>query len=86
MTWLREYFGDRPANEEDAEQFITWLQEAMEPVTAKERLGLLKAAWKWGIGQNIVTANPWAELNIRKPPKQRPKAFTKDEVQQIIQG
>lgn len=86
MTWLREYFGRRAAKEEDADQFIDWLMQNLEPGTAKERLGLLKAAWDWGIKNNLVQANPWEELNIRKPPKQRPKAFSKTEMRQIIGG
>ncbi|MEM9151967.1 MAG: tyrosine-type recombinase/integrase [Cyanobacteria bacterium P01_F01_bin.3] len=86
ITWLREYFGDRAAKEEDADQFINWLMQNLEPGTAKERLGLLKAAWDWGLKNNLVRINPWEELNIRKPPKQRPKAFSKTEMRQIIEG
>ncbi|MEL6225007.1 MAG: tyrosine-type recombinase/integrase [Cyanobacteria bacterium J06627_8] len=86
LTWLREFFGDRSADGEDAEQFVQWLKENLEPVTAKERLSLLKAAWNWGIEQKKITTNPWKDLNVRKPPKKPSKAFTKDEVQRIIQG
>ena len=86
INWLRDYFGDQPATDEAAEQFISWLLENLEPITARERLVLLRAAWKWGMQRELVKTNPWADLNVRKPPKQRPKAFTKDEVQRIIEG
>lgn len=88
LNWLREYFGDRPADVDNAEEFVAWLLENMEPVTAKERLGLLKAAWDWGIENECIApkGNVWKDLDIRKPPKQRPKAFTKEEVHQVIKG
>jgi integrase len=86
LTWLREFYGDRPATGKDAEDFIHWLNENMEPVTSQERLGLLKSGWKWGIKQELVKDNPWVELRVRSRPKQKPKAFTKDEVQRILTG
>ena len=85
-TWLREHFGDRPATDKDADRFIDWLLENLAPVTVQDRLSLLKAAWIWGLAQGLVTGNPWADLKVRKPPKQRPKAFTGDEVQAILKG
>jgi integrase len=86
VNWLKEYFGDAAANEDSAEQFIEWLSQNLEPITARERLVLLRAGWNWGIDQDLVTTNPWQELQVRTPPKQRPKAFTKDEVQRILKG
>jgi integrase len=86
VTWLEEFYGGRPANTEDAEDFIQWLLENLEPVTAKERLGLLSAAWTWGIQKELVSENPWADLTVRNPPKQKPKPFTKDEVKAIVQA
>ncbi|ASC70314.1 site-specific recombinase XerD [Halomicronema hongdechloris C2206] len=87
VTWLREYFGDGAVGSEDtADDFLQWLMENLEPSTVFERLGLLKAAWDWGIEQELVTANPWSELTIRKSPKQKPRAFSRDEVKRIIQG
>ena len=86
LTWLRDFFGDRPATEGDAPRFIAWLGENLEPITARERLGLLKAAWRWGVDQSWVSENPWEDHVIRKPPKQKPKAFTKAEVEAILRG
>ena len=86
IVWLREYFGNRAATVEDTDGFISWLLENLEPITAKERLGLLNAAWAWGIEHELVEqkGNIWSGLQIRNPPKQRPKAFSKDEVRRII--
>ena len=86
VTWLRDFFGDRPATEGDAPRFLAWLGENLEPITARERLVLLKAAWRWGVDQGWVTGNPWEGHVIRKPPKQKPKAFTKAEVEAILRG
>ena len=58
----------------------------MEPITARERLALLNAAWEWGGKQNLVSGNPWSDLRVRKPPKQAPKPFTKAQVAAIIAG
>lgn len=86
LTWLRDFFSDRPATEADAPPFIAWLGENLEPITARERLGLLKAAWRWGVDQGWVSENPWEDHVIRKPPKQKAKAFTKAEVEAILRG
>jgi integrase len=53
-VWLKDKFGDRSVGSEDAEKFLARLLENMEPVTAKERLGLLNAAWNWGEKQTKV--------------------------------
>lgn len=86
VVWLKDVFGDGPATPQDAGRFIDRLLENMEPVTAKERLVLLQAAWKWGERQGLVSGNPWAELQVRRPPKQVSKPFTKAEVAAIIAG
>ena len=80
VTWLREFFGNRTADEASAIAFLGWLQENLEPITVRERLVLLRAGWKWGLGKKLVSSNPWSDLHVRKPPKQPPKPFTKDEV------
>lgn len=33
-----------------------------------------------------MTVNPWVDLRVRQPPQQKPKAFTKNEVQRILKG
>jgi integrase len=85
-VWLKDQFGDRPVAPQDAEAFIDRLLENMEPIIARERLALLNAAWQWGEKQGLVSDNPWAELQVRRQPKQPPKPFTKAEVATIIAG
>lgn len=84
VTWLSEFCGDRSMSFKDAEGFIDWLLENLKPVTTKERLSLLKAAWQWGIEEELVTENPWAELSVRAPAEQKPQPFTKEEVRSIV--
>lgn len=86
VTWLQEFYRDRPASTKNADEFIHWLLENLEAVTAKERLGLLNACWEWGIKENLVSENPWKELKVRLSPKQMPKPFTLNEVKTIIQA
>ena len=38
VTWLKEHFGDRVAEEEGATELLSWLHENMEPITVRERL------------------------------------------------
>ncbi|PSB25364.1 Arm DNA-binding domain-containing protein [Stenomitos frigidus] len=50
---LKEFFQQKTAlsvTREDAESFRAWLLETkkLAPVTVKERIGLLKAAYEWG--------------------------------------
>ncbi|PSN10650.1 site-specific integrase [filamentous cyanobacterium CCT1] len=86
VNWLKEYFGDRAVEEEDAPEFIAYLMENLAPRTAKERLDLLDSAWLWGIEKGLLTDNPWADMRLRNPPQQKRKAFTKDEVHGILKG
>ncbi|NEZ61968.1 DUF3596 domain-containing protein [Leptolyngbyaceae cyanobacterium CCMR0082] len=86
VTWLREFFGDRVADEDSATEFLSWLHENLEPITVRERLVLLRAGWKWDLGKKLVDSNPWADLHVRKPPTQPARPFTKEEVKQILEG
>ncbi|WP_299492250.1 DUF3596 domain-containing protein [Acaryochloris sp. IP29b_bin.137] len=48
QTYLRRYFKDKPASaisEREAKQFTDWLAQKLAPITAKERLTLVKACW-----------------------------------------
>jgi integrase len=84
---LKEFFKTKVASqvrEKDAENFSEWLAQKVVSVTLKERVGLLKACYDWGIKQKLVTENPWAEIKIRVPTKQRPQPFTQQEVVAIL--
>ena len=83
---IREYFKNKSADaiaDKQAESFIEWLADRLEPVTLRERLFFLRAAWEWGIKQKMVAANPWLDLAVKVPPKQRVKPFTVAEVSAI---
>ena len=89
--YFRQYFDDKPAAAivlEDAEAFTNWLSAQIEPITAKDRLSLIKACWRWAKHQDLIESNPWEEMTKRvKPaPKQPPKPFSREEIGAIIQA
>lgn len=89
QTYLRRYFKDKPASnisDREAEQFTDWLVQELAPITAKERLTLIKACWSWALRKEVVVDNPWKDLvsRIKIPPKQMPKPFTREEIGAII--
>lgn len=86
VTLLTDFYGERPASDKNSDEFIHWLLENLEAVTAKERLGLLNSCWTWAIKENLVSENPWQDLKVRQRPKQMPKPFTLDEVKVIIKA
>jgi integrase len=89
LGYLRQHFRQKKAlhiSEEDACDFRDWLLKRIAPVTVKERLGLLKACWNWGLKRGKVRENPWFEVKLKVPPKQKPNPFTREEVKQILEG
>lgn len=87
LTKLREFFANKPAiiiSETEAEKFKENLATQIAPITLRERIALLKACWNWGIKKKLVVENPWADIKVRVPVKQKPKPFTKGELQKII--
>jgi integrase len=72
-----------------AKEFVaaTWTQR-IQPDTIKHRLFLLKACWNWGMEEGKIdfSRNPWGGIKLRVPHSQGENPFTKEEVQQIIQG
>ncbi|WP_223173799.1 tyrosine-type recombinase/integrase [Gloeobacter kilaueensis] len=92
---LVRFFGEKPAADIDqasAENFAQWLveQAGVAPRTAREKLWLIKSAWKWAMEpiRGIVQVNVWAELpgRVKVPPKQRPRPFSKEEMARIVEG
>ena len=84
---LQEFFRKRAASsisETQAFKFRDWLLKKLEPITARERIGMLRACWQWGIKRNLVTENPWAEVRVKVPPKAKPKPFTAAEIARIL--
>lgn len=87
---IKDFFGNRTAasiGNGDTEKFRHKHLSALQPDTIKTYIGYLKACWDWGIKQDILSGeNPWAEVVVKVPPKQRPKPLQKSEVQQILSG
>ena len=68
-----------------AEEFMNWqLKKELSNDQVKRRLEELKACWKWHKAEN----NPWEVIakRIKVPPKQKPKPFSREEMNNIIQG
>jgi integrase len=89
LVKLQDYFGNKAGiaiSYNEAEKFKEKLSTLMAPITLRERIGLLKACWDWGIKQKLVTENPWAEIKVKVPPLQKSKPFTKNEIQKILIG
>ena len=89
LGYLRQHFRGKLAinvGDKDAERFKEWLGKKIEPVTLRERISLLKACWVWALKKRWVTANPWEEIKVRVPRKQKPKPFTEEEIKRIVEG
>ncbi len=84
---LQEFFNTKSASlvtREDAEAFRVWLLERLAPVTAKERIGLLKAAYDWGMQKRLVSLNPIVAVRVKVPVAAPPNVFTESERELII--
>lgn len=87
--FLDQFFGQRLARSitaEDGEKFAHWLMEQRSAETAKDRLTLIRSCWGWAVKKRWLSFNPWQEVQIKVPPKQMPRPFTRDEIKAIIQG
>ncbi|XWK89484.1 MAG: tyrosine-type recombinase/integrase [Phormidium sp.] len=87
LNKLEAFWPSKPAiaiTSTEALKFKEQLASLVAPVTLKERIGLLKACWDWGIKNKLVTENPWDDIKVRVPPKQKPKPFTKEEIIKIV--
>ena len=81
------FFGNKNAiavTETVAENFRDYLAQKLEPVTVRERIVLMNACWKWAYKKKLITENPWADVKITVPPKQRPRPFTIAEISLIV--
>lgn len=86
---LESHFGSKAAiavSEKEAEKFIHNLATEIAAITLRERIALLRACWNWGIKQKLVTENPWLEIKVKVPPRQKSKPFTKNEILKIVEG
>ena len=84
---IQTYFGERQADrviEDHALDFRDWLLKRLSPATARERIGMMYSCWSWAISKKMVTDNPWKNVRVKAPPKQRPRPFTQDEYARIL--
>lgn len=61
LRYVSDFLEERKASEigeKLAIAFSHWLQEKMSAPTAKEHLSLLKAAFDYGIKQDLIEVNP----------------------------
>lgn len=72
--------------EDRALDFRDWLTGQLAASTARERIGMLRSCWTWAIGRKLATENPWENVRVKAPPKQRPQPFTQDEYRRILAG
>jgi integrase len=92
LTSLKEYFPEKRANAltpVDCDKFKDFLADRLAPVTLKEQLGLLTAAWKWGHERKIVgSVNHWEGMakHVKKGVTPPPNPFSVAEIQSIVRG
>ena len=88
--YLEEYFGDRriyQLSNDLAEKFTEWMLAQMAPMTYKGYLAILRACWDWGNKREIIqTGNPWLDVKLKVPPKQKVKPLNASEVEAVIEG
>jgi integrase len=86
---LNQFFPKRLADsitEKDVDKFRKYFSE-QDPSTIKTYFGFLKACWDWAIAQKILDGhNPWGDIVIKVPPKQRPQPLKKSEVQAVLEA
>ncbi|WP_347280181.1 tyrosine-type recombinase/integrase [Leptolyngbya sp. FACHB-16] len=86
---IRQFFATRAAvsiGEKDVEKFRREYLVSQQPDTVKTYIGYLKACWQWAIVQDILTENPWSEVVVKVPPKQKPQPLYRDEVVKVMEA
>jgi len=85
------FFGNCLANSINKKQvndFVFWSCSQGKLAIQKRRLKVIESCWAWAIENDYLKDNPWKEASklIKRPGKQGPKPFTKDEVESILEG
>lgn len=87
-NYLKQYFPSKSVkllNDHHVKEFVEHqLKQGLSENQIKRRLEELEAAWKW----HKESYNPWetAAKRIKIPPKQKPKPFSKQEMEAILQA
>lgn len=85
---VSEFFKSKTAisvSESVGLKFKEFLAQKLEPVTVRERIVLINACWEWALKKKLVLENPWDDVKVSVPPKQRPEPFTLTEISAIVQ-
>ena len=89
---LKEFFKSRAAIDitaREAEKFTAWYDtQDLTKEVIRERIGLISSCWQWAVKQEFAEENPWEDMpsSIKVAPKQKPRPFTKEEIQAIVQA
>nr|WP_238717835.1 site-specific integrase [Petrachloros mirabilis] len=88
-SWLEKHLNvpAHQVSDRKAGDFMAAMMEQLNSRTAKERLWMLQACWKWAQGRfHIADENPWNGLaaKIKVQPRQRVKPFTEGEIKAIL--
>ncbi len=82
--------GDACAAVDDsrAEAFRLELSKTLAPNSQKEYLSMISLCWRWGVGEGLVSVNPWHDVlkRVKVPPMKKPRPFLKPEVTAILDG
>jgi integrase len=95
-NYLLKFFPNKAiasVTESSAEEFVKWqFGKSLSPDQVKRRMEELEACWLW----HQVEQNPWKVVGdslsetlrerIKVPPKQKPKPFTREEMQISLEG
>lgn len=86
LSRIRQYFKDDSLTEKSAFGFRDWLLEHNKPITVRERVIFLNAAYNWAVKKQLIPENPWENVIVKVPPKRRSKPFTLEEIRLILDG
>ena len=88
FNYLEQFLANKSVEsliDEDVEAFVKWQTvKGLSESQIKRRIEELKACWNW----HEASCNPWNAVakRIKVPPKQKPKPFTKKEIDVIIKA
>ncbi len=89
---LKNFFPTRAVvdvDETQAEKFRSaLLAKDLDASTVKAILGFSQSCWEWAMAKQLVEDSPWKSVQkqVKVPPKQKAKPFTKEEVKAIVDG
>ena len=89
-NYLSQHFGNTriyQLNNDTAEKFTNWMLDQIEPITFKGYLAILRSCWDWGNKRELInTGNPWKDIKLKVPPKQKVKPMNSEEVAAVLKG